>query len=369
MLRAGLRRLRRRTVLRLREAGVLAPANPPVMFVSDGADWALDRLGDGVCASVNRISPGSAERVRGSDHLVKAVVHFASRNLWTAYGSRLSHTNRSVATVLHGRREDGPQIAGEIDAFLDTLPRLNRVVTSCTLLRDRLQALGVPGGKLAVIPLGADTRLFTPGTAAERTEARMRLGIPEGMFAVGSFQKDGCGWGEGMEPKPVKGPDIFVDTLGRLARHFPVIALLTGPARGYVRAELDRRGVPWRHVMVERFEDIVDCYRALDLYLVASRDEGGPLALPEGMACGVPVVSTPVGMAPDIIRHGVDGMLASSVDARELADLAGLVLSDAALRSRLATNGPGRAAAYDWDVLGQRHYDEVYRPLLAEIGR
>ena len=39
------------------------------------------------------------------------------------------------------------------------------------------------------------------------------LGIPEDYLVIGSFQKDGEGWGEGLKPKLIKGPDIFIETI------------------------------------------------------------------------------------------------------------------------------------------------------------
>ena len=63
-----------------------------------------------------------------------------------------------------------------------------------------------------------------------------------------SFQKDGIGWGEGLEPKLIKGPDIFVETMRNLkAAGLPVVAMLTGPARGYVKLMLDKYNVPFIH--------------------------------------------------------------------------------------------------------------------------
>src|SRR2546430_13374802 len=48
----------------------------------------------------------------------------------------------------------------------------------------------------------------------------------------------------GLEPKLVKGPDVFVAVLERLRAQLPeLFVVLTGPARGYVRRELDRIGV------------------------------------------------------------------------------------------------------------------------------
>mgnify|MGYP003704367469 CR=1 FL=1 len=94
---------------------------------------------------------------------------------------------------------------------------------------------------------------------------------------------------------------------------------MTGPARGYVARGLERLGVPYAHDYVEDYFELAERYPALDVYLNCSREEGGPKGIIEAMAASVPVVSTRVGMAPDIIVHGRTGWLADSDDAASLA--------------------------------------------------
>lgn len=50
--------------------------------------------------------------------------------------------------------------------------------------------------------------------------------------------------------------------------------------------------------------EMADWYRSLDLFLVTALDEGGPMPPLEAMACGVPVVSTDVGVLKDLKRRG-----------------------------------------------------------------
>ena len=100
------------------------------------------------------------------------------------------------------------------------------------------------------IPIGVDIGRFPLGDDRLRGQAREALGVPASAFVVGSFLKDGVGLGDGFEPKLVKGPDTFVAVVERLRSVIPeLFVLLTGPARGYVREELERIGVPYRHVL------------------------------------------------------------------------------------------------------------------------
>src|SRR5262249_45386977 len=78
--------------------------------------------------------------------------------------------------------------------------------------------------------------------------------------------------------------------------------------------ELAARGIRYRRLMATTRSELATAYHALDLCLVTSRQEGGPKAVLEAMASGVPVVSTRVGQAPEVLEHGRSGYLAD-VDA------------------------------------------------------
>lgn len=53
-------------------------------------------------------------------------------------------------------------------------------------------------------------------------------------------------------------------------------------------------------------EGLRDIYWASDLYVSVATDEGGPVSVMKAMACGLPVLSTPVGETADrMLKHGV----------------------------------------------------------------
>jgi glycosyltransferase involved in cell wall biosynthesis len=170
------------------------------------------------------------------------------------------------------------------------------------------------------IPIGIDLEHFPPVTEETRSASREVLGLPASAFVVGSFQKDGVGWGEGLEPKLVKGPDVLVAALERLRRAAPELhVLLTGPARGYVKHELGRLGIPYRHTFATSRDELARAYHALDVYLVSSRQEGGPKGVLEAMASGVPLVSTRVGQAQELVADLRNGWLVDVDDPEALA--------------------------------------------------
>jgi glycosyltransferase involved in cell wall biosynthesis len=185
-----------------------------------------------------------------------------------------------------------------------------------------------------------------------RGDAREALGVPASAFVVGSFLKDGVGLGDGFEPKLVKGPDTFVAVVERLRGVIPeLFVLLTGPARGYVRKELERVGLPYRHVHFGSRAELAHAYHALDVYVVASRQEGGPKAVLESMASGVPLATTRVGQAAELVLEGENGLLAGVDDVDGLAAAVMRIHGDAALRAKLRTAGRATAEAHADDRL------------------
>ena len=333
----------------------------PVQFVIEEQDWAIRRVGTGVRDGIERNHPGQVALALNAASATHRVVHHGSQYAWVAWAPYLSRSNRYAVSFFHGKPEDGPDIARHIDQTPADVPRLDRIVASNSLLMERLSGWGVPAAKLVQIPIGTDTTLFQPPDAAARRQARQRFGVPDGHVAIGSFQKDGVGWGDGMEAKPIKGPDIFVDAVARIARHHPVFVLLTGPARGYVKNALEQRGIPFRHDYLD-YADLTAAYHALDLYLVTSREEGGPMALMESMASHVPVVSTPVGMAPDLIEDGVTGWLAA-IDAEAIAQAALGALARPEPEAVLIA-ARAKVLCCDWQVVADSHWTQVYRPLM-----
>jgi glycosyltransferase involved in cell wall biosynthesis len=340
----------------------LAPVHPPVGLVIERADWAIRWWGSFIAEEANRIRPGTAWVTTDPSKLTSGIVEFGSQYQWVAWGCYLSSRCHFVTTFFHGKPEDGPQVARHIEAFLASVPRLSKIVASATLIRDRLTSWGVPAEKISVIPIGCETGRFLPATPKQRRAARERFGIRPEEVVIGSFQKDGEGWGRGDTPKLIKGPDIFLAAIERLVKDLPVFVLLSGPARGYVRRGLEQLNVRHAYHYAPTRHDLALLYHSLDLYLVTSREEGGPMALLESMSSHVPVVSTHVGMAPDLITDGVSGALVEVGDVEAIAARARDLLSlpNAAAVMKAAAREAVMVA--DWSVVARQHVDDVWRP-------
>ena len=82
---------------------------------------------------------------------------------------------------------------------------------------------------------------------------------------------------------------------------------------------MEKYGIPYFHTYPKNHNDLISLYHALDVYLITSREEGGPMGLLESIACGTPVASTNVGMASDIISDKITGVLADHIEVENIA--------------------------------------------------
>jgi glycosyltransferase involved in cell wall biosynthesis len=231
--------------------------------------------------------------------------------------------NHLGLSYFHGR--PGTPGMPEFDRCFATLRarhgEIDRVQVTHREMRELVLSTGIAPEKVHTIPIGIDLDVFRPGDDVARRAARARAGLPESAFVVGSFQKDGVGWGDGMEPKLIKGPDVLLAVAERVAAHVPELhVLLTGPARGYVRAGLERLGIPYSHLLLPDVDAVAELYPAIDVCVVASRDEGGPRAVLESMATRTPIVTTRVGQAGDLVLHGENGWMVDPEDVDGLVE-------------------------------------------------
>jgi len=79
-----------------------------------------------------------------------------------------------------------------------------------------------------------------------------------------------------------------------------------------------------------------------DLFLLNSTLEGMPLVLLEAMACGLPVITTPAGGIPELVRPGTDGMVTKGFDQEEYAQAIIELLENDEKRKNLGKAGRKR---------------------------
>lgn len=253
--------------------------------------------------------------------------------------------HRVAMSYLHGLPGTGfPLFERAFERFITVEKHIAAIHVCTNEMLEFLLDEGVESTKIHHIPLSVDSDVFLPVSRQSRQVARKTLAIPESAVVVGSFQRDGKGWGEGEIPRLEKGPDVLIDTLKLLKPNLPkLFVLLSGPARGYVIRGLRKLNIPYRHVYVADLQEMTRLYHAIDVYLVSSRQEGGPKALLEAWACRIPVVATKVGLARDQIVHGENGWLADVEDTEALANWVLHSLRESSSAQRIVDEGYGCA--------------------------
>jgi len=151
---------------------------------------------------------------------------------------------------------------------------------------------------------------------------------------------------------------LRVGWAGSLTNHGPThrgVQEVIAPAAALAGAELclAAREARWRTAA-----EMVDFYHSIDVYVCASRSEGTPNPCLEAAACGLPVITTPVGNMPELIRDGVNGFLVRR-EADDVAARLAQLRDDPDLRARMGRAARATVEA-DWDW---RHQALRYAPL------
>ncbi len=152
---------------------------------------------------------------------------------------------------------------------------------------------------LHVVSNGVDVARFVPDRLARRA-VRAELGIPQEAWVVGTVGR----------LAPEKNQAMIVDSMASLLgerRHLVIVG--DGPERDALRARIDAIGLGRYVHMTGARSDVQRLFAAFDAFTLSSLTEGLPLVMLEAMATGLPVVSTAVGGIPDLVEHGLTGLL------------------------------------------------------------
>lgn len=216
-----------------------------------------------------------------------------------------------------------------------------RVLAISSAIERELLDLGAPRRKLLVMALPiADDTVVTVGRAA----ARMSLGCEPGDWVFSTIGR----------AVPVKGWDVLLQAFRSVLDELPQSRLLLVGSTGAgderacfesLQRQVAALEVAGRIGFTGHLTDIAPVLAASDAFVLPSRSEGYSLALLEALTAGLPVVSTRVGIAPEVVIDGRNGFLVDREDAADLARRMLDVARDPRLRERregpTATGIPG----------------------------
>lgn len=334
--------------------------NNDLIYITEAANWSIKNDGYYICSNLNQQQLIKCRTSFSPLSFRNKILHFGYSGLFLKPdGIRkfIHSSNKIILTWFHIAPND-PRIK--------YIPLLNKAVdlvhTSCQTTKNQLINFGLQETKIRVIPLGVDLELFKPASIKEKIKLKKKLGLPSNKIIIGSFQKDGIGWEAGYKPKLIKGPDVFCKLVQKISSKYPIHILLTGPARGFVKKELAMAKIPFTHHYLQEYNQIADYYKALDLYIVTSRAEGGPKAILESMASGIPLISTKVGMAADAIVDNYNANICEVEDVASLYEKTINIIENNNIRKYIIRNGISTASHFSWKKIAKGYYENLYAP-------
>ncbi|MEO7963122.1 MAG: glycosyltransferase family 4 protein [Gemmatimonadaceae bacterium] len=235
----------------------------------------------------------------------------------------------------------------------DILGRASGIVANsrwtAELAQDVMQRVGVQSPPpVAAIDLGTDPHHFAPVRDEGALRLRFALGEAPVMLTVARLV-------------PHKGQDVAMRAMALLSDLHPDLRYLVvgdGHDLARLRALAESLGVAERVVFAGTLndDDVAEAYATADVYIGLSRlhdginVEGFGISFVEASSSGTPSVAGDSGGVRSAVRDGETGLVVAPDDAHEVATALGSLLSDGALRQRMAA--AGRRAVeqhYNWD--------------------
>jgi glycosyltransferase involved in cell wall biosynthesis len=207
----------------------------------------------------------------------------------------------------------------------------NVVVAPSEAVRAPLEAAGVPGAKIEVIHHGFELGRFAADV--DRDAVRAEFGAAPGDTLLGTVGRD----------FPLKNNEALIAAHEALLAEHPELRLafvVRGPSDG-LRERIARSPAAGRIALLADRSDVPALLRGFDLYVHPARAESFGMVIVEALAAGLPVLATPVGIAPEAV-DATCGWITASAGERDVE--AGLRTA-LAERDRWGALGDGARAA------------------------
>ena len=265
------------------------------------------------------------------------------------------------ATIIEAKRQKKPLLAFihsiEWDLFTKSMNMkepLNTLIYSFTksmarFLYNKCTFLLVPSKEVGelfrlekiktqkkVIPLGVNLDFFRPPESKEK--AKQAIGLSPSQFVIGFSGRIG-------REKDLM--TLYRAFLRVRMKHHNAALLLVGTGVEDIEKRLDRKkGV----VLVGSTDNVLSYLQAMDVYVLPSLTETSSLSTMEAMACGVPVICTPVGSIKDYVKPNVNGYLFPKRHTYALTKLLESMITDEKKLEEMGRRARKTAIAnFSWD--------------------
>lgn len=235
-----------------------------------------------------------------------------------------------LVTTLHGwvKHTSRTPLYYAVDRWC--LPYYHHVIAVSDDLLDEASKLGLPPERLTLIQNGVDEKMFKRRMNAADSPLRKEMGTPAGRMVIGGVGR--------LSPEKAFNT-LIKATAQQISNGHDVELWIVGEGdhEQELKALVEHMGLQDRVKLLGFRADTTEIYQAMDVFVLSSLREGLPNVVLEAMATSVAVVSTRVAGVPRLIADGQSGLLVPIGELDPLAEAMGRVLSDEALRLKLAT--------------------------------
>lgn len=205
--------------------------------------------------------------------------------------------------------------------------------------------------KIVNIPNGMSEEFFVK---ARKNDFRKKNGIKENDKLILFFGRLSV----------TKAPDKFVEIAKIiLKKRKDCVFLIVGPDEGLKEKVKKMIGDEKAIILLDAIRDrkeVIKMYQSADVFVLPSYREGLPLTLFEAMACGLPIVATPVNGIPYEMKDKENGFLVKYGDNEKFSERIIQLLENKKLREEIGKKNLEKAKEYNWDKIAEKTM-EIYK--------
>jgi D-inositol-3-phosphate glycosyltransferase len=352
------------------EPQVLAADGVLVRHITAGPFEGLDKneLPGQLCVFAREVLRAEAQQPVGhydavhSHYWLSGQVGALARDRW---GVPLVHSMHTMAKVKNDALAEGdtPEPQGRILGEEQVVEAADMLIANTDLeARQLVELYDADPARVEVVHPGVDLDVFRPH---DRSATRRDLDLPQDaavLLFAGRIQ-------------PLKAPDVLLRAVGVLLERRPdlrsrlVVPVVGGPSGSGLQhptalADLSDDlglGDVVRFVPPVAQAELSRWCSAADVVAVPSYNESFGLVAVEAQASGTPVLAAAVGGLTTVVRDGHSGLLVDSHDPRDWASQLERLVSDDALRDRLAVGALEQARSFSWERTADRTLEVYHR--------
>lgn len=284
--------------------------------------------------------------IHAHDYKSDLFAYLVRRWLWSRRIALLSTAHAWVMLGLRGA------FYRRLDLML--MKHFDHLLAVSHATKAEMVAAGVPAAMVSVLHNGIETDIWNRSRAS--TNLRYELGIPSEALVVGYVGRI----------MPEKDLDTWLRAAARAAQKFPRMCfVLVGDGRdGETQGELQKLaadlGIAGRVFFPGYREQLLPVYAAFDIFMMSSRREGLPNNILEAMAMAMPVVTTDVAGAKELVLDGQTGFVRPQGDVEGLARALITLADNSSLQSQMAGAGRARVEAEFSFTRRLRRIEDLY---------